>query len=434
MGFSLGSCNHDHNNTVFKKTEPPSLTLGGEAWAELFIGRPCRSGSRALHPLNPSNMTSINLKHQLNTFDRGDVMNDQRKTDRHTEPQQTTPKERMSQPSQQPLPPKKTAGTRSRTGCWTCRARRKKCDEKRPGCTPCATKGVPCGGYGARLKWGNGVASRGYLTGASIPVPRAEGNNTARKGAAAGVKGTAKKDANGKEGRGVPDGKGKGVGGPGPVGGAVMVMDMGMGMDMGTSKTTEPVEEGYKSGELVLDFGQGPARNEASRVSPSPAAGSSSIGSSVATPDMLFSDAMVPDGVRLSPFDAMLFQECKLRVSFSVVLFEGRMLMRVLYATVKEWGSFYLWVSADTSKPPFHDVLSLCAHSKSLLANCLTFQLSLHPEYEGKFDEYYAESLRLFRQDVVEPSYMMKDATLVSGILLCSIGVRTSIDLAGKMC
>lgn len=90
---------------------------------------------------------------------------------------------------------------------------------------------------------------------------------------------------------------------------------------------------------------------------------------------------------------------------------------------VREWGSFFLWVSADTLQPPFHDVPSLCTHSKSLLANCLTFQLSLHPEYEDRFDEYHAESLRLFRQDVSEPDNVMKDAILVSGILLCSIEV-----------
>ena len=28
-------------------------------------------------------------------------------------------------------------GTRSRLGCWTCRLRRKKCDERRPACANC---------------------------------------------------------------------------------------------------------------------------------------------------------------------------------------------------------------------------------------------------------------------------------------------------------
>lgn len=39
------------------------------------------------------------------------------------------------------------------TGCWTCRARKVKCDEGRPVCRQCRQRGVPCGGYGVRLQW-----------------------------------------------------------------------------------------------------------------------------------------------------------------------------------------------------------------------------------------------------------------------------------------
>ncbi|EFW18614.1 predicted protein [Coccidioides posadasii str. Silveira] len=69
----------------------------------------------------------------------------------------------------QHLPDGPKPRTRSRTGCWTCRSRRIKCDEKRPFCTSCVTRGLKCAGYKVRLKWGNGVASRGALKGRSIP-------------------------------------------------------------------------------------------------------------------------------------------------------------------------------------------------------------------------------------------------------------------------
>lgn len=49
--------------------------------------------------------------------------------------------------------PAKREITRSRTGCWTCRARRKKCDETRPVCRTCAGLDIACEGYGVRLKW-----------------------------------------------------------------------------------------------------------------------------------------------------------------------------------------------------------------------------------------------------------------------------------------
>ncbi|KAJ9136658.1 hypothetical protein NKR23_g9787 [Pleurostoma richardsiae] len=48
--------------------------------------------------------------------------------------------------------PKKTSITRSRTGCYTCRSRRKKCDEAKPVCQNCLYSGVPCEVYnGPRL-------------------------------------------------------------------------------------------------------------------------------------------------------------------------------------------------------------------------------------------------------------------------------------------
>jgi hypothetical protein len=43
--------------------------------------------------------------------------------------------------------------TRVRSGCWTCKARRKKCDEERPHCQTCRKLGIACEGYGLRLRW-----------------------------------------------------------------------------------------------------------------------------------------------------------------------------------------------------------------------------------------------------------------------------------------
>ncbi|KAI7789045.1 hypothetical protein LA080_005149 [Diaporthe eres] len=39
---------------------------------------------------------------------------------------------------------------RTRTGCWNCRRKRKKCDEQRPSCKECSLRGVPCE-WGVRL-------------------------------------------------------------------------------------------------------------------------------------------------------------------------------------------------------------------------------------------------------------------------------------------
>lgn len=42
--------------------------------------------------------------------------------------------------------------SRSRTGCWTCRIRKKKCDERHPTCARCQNLRIECQGYGAKRK------------------------------------------------------------------------------------------------------------------------------------------------------------------------------------------------------------------------------------------------------------------------------------------
>ncbi|KAK3690285.1 fungal-specific transcription factor domain-containing protein [Podospora appendiculata] len=44
-------------------------------------------------------------------------------------------------------------GTRSTKGCWTCRLRRKKCDETQPFCQTCSNLSIACQGYGLRPVW-----------------------------------------------------------------------------------------------------------------------------------------------------------------------------------------------------------------------------------------------------------------------------------------
>ena len=46
--------------------------------------------------------------------------------------------------------------TRSSSGCWTCRLRRKKCDESRPRCSSCNSLQISCFGYGPKPDWMDG--------------------------------------------------------------------------------------------------------------------------------------------------------------------------------------------------------------------------------------------------------------------------------------
>ncbi|CAG8972589.1 hypothetical protein HYALB_00005358 [Hymenoscyphus albidus] len=50
----------------------------------------------------------------------------------------------------------KVAKGRSKTGCITCRKRKKKCDEAKPGCMNCEKNSVQCEGYPAKTIWKSG--------------------------------------------------------------------------------------------------------------------------------------------------------------------------------------------------------------------------------------------------------------------------------------
>ncbi|KAH8912745.1 hypothetical protein BR93DRAFT_922708 [Coniochaeta sp. PMI_546] len=45
------------------------------------------------------------------------------------------------------------SGSRTKTGCWTCRLRRKKCDENIPACSNCVSRNLSCYGYGQKPAW-----------------------------------------------------------------------------------------------------------------------------------------------------------------------------------------------------------------------------------------------------------------------------------------
>jgi hypothetical protein len=49
-----------------------------------------------------------------------------------------------------------TFNARSNSGCWTCRLRKKKCDEDHPACSACHSLSLPCHGYGPRPDWMDG--------------------------------------------------------------------------------------------------------------------------------------------------------------------------------------------------------------------------------------------------------------------------------------
>ena len=67
------------------------------------------------------------------------------------------PPRRRGRPRKHPVvEQKKVAHPRSKTGCGTCRRRKKKCDEGKPSCRNCEKNNVVCDGYTPRELWRSG--------------------------------------------------------------------------------------------------------------------------------------------------------------------------------------------------------------------------------------------------------------------------------------
>ncbi|KAF3908897.1 hypothetical protein AA313_de0206434 [Arthrobotrys entomopaga] len=62
-------------------------------------------------------------------------------------------------PPNPPEPKSKVAKGRSKTGCLTCRKRKKKCDEGKPECNNCGKNGYVCEGYSPKMYWRSGKDS-----------------------------------------------------------------------------------------------------------------------------------------------------------------------------------------------------------------------------------------------------------------------------------
>lgn len=52
--------------------------------------------------------------------------------------------------------PRMTPPLWSKQGCWTCRLRKKKCDEGHPQCSACESLSITCHGYGSKPDWMDG--------------------------------------------------------------------------------------------------------------------------------------------------------------------------------------------------------------------------------------------------------------------------------------
>lgn len=82
------------------------------------------------------------------------------------------PEKKRGRPRKHPEAKKPQTGhARSKTGCVTCRKRKKKCDEARPDCMNCQKNNVVCEGYSSRQLWRSGRERALEQAEHSLPPP-----------------------------------------------------------------------------------------------------------------------------------------------------------------------------------------------------------------------------------------------------------------------
>ncbi|KAI9685767.1 MAG: hypothetical protein M1822_004327 [Bathelium mastoideum] len=85
--------------------------------------------------------------------------------DKTITPSPITPHRGRGRPRRAPqIPTTTVAKGRSKSGCFTCRKRKKKCDEAKPSCNQCLKNNVVCEGYPPKAYWRSGKHRRTSLT------------------------------------------------------------------------------------------------------------------------------------------------------------------------------------------------------------------------------------------------------------------------------
>ncbi|KMP04403.1 maltose O-acetyltransferase [Coccidioides immitis RMSCC 2394] len=125
------------------------------------------------HPAETTGPNQAQLAtHATNQPDDQDKPHHQIQPPNKTQTQPQSKSQAQSQtPATQPGPKRKRVfSNRTKTGCMTCRRRKKKCDEQHPACNNCIRGNFPCEGYSVRSTWQKPANPKG-------PVPlQSKGN------------------------------------------------------------------------------------------------------------------------------------------------------------------------------------------------------------------------------------------------------------------
>lgn len=97
---------------------------------------------------------SIDAKPAIFTHSQQQQPHSQTQLQIYNQPQPLHAPRKRGRPRKYPIvEQKKTTHARSKTGCGTCRKRKKKCDETKPSCMNCEKNNVVCDGYEPRQPW-----------------------------------------------------------------------------------------------------------------------------------------------------------------------------------------------------------------------------------------------------------------------------------------
>ncbi|EME42462.1 hypothetical protein DOTSEDRAFT_54819 [Dothistroma septosporum NZE10] len=169
-GPSITSCSFD--STTASSQSSPEVTIDA---TEATVITPDSNSSNADTGTSPESTSSGSVVPKLEDLDVETALHklqDAKPIVSNNEIALPPAPRKRGRPRKHPIvEQKKASHARSKTGCGTCRKRKKKCDETRPICQNCEKNNVVCDGYETRRPWQSGKQKQLAKAATTIEVP-----------------------------------------------------------------------------------------------------------------------------------------------------------------------------------------------------------------------------------------------------------------------
>lgn len=122
--------------------------------------------------------------------------------------------------------------------------------------------------------------------------------------------------------------------------------------------------------------------------------------------------------------EALLFEKCKYLINQVPLGVFPDVGYKAYWIIVRCSGQYTLAGRTARGDESMNQILSLCSSWPALRCVVLAYQAHLDLDYRSLSAVYLDQALEIYQTHLRDPERLVHDATLITGILLCSVGVR----------